>query len=125
MLHDEIKQLAKQVHSKVINTRRHLHKHPELSFKEFETSAFIKSRLDEMGITWQAMANTGIVAMIKGDQPSEQVVALRADMDALAIKETNDVEYVSSNNGIMHACGHDVHTSSLLGTAEILQACKK
>ena len=77
-----------------------------------------------MGIKWQAMANTGIVAMIKGDQPSERVVALRADIDALAIKETNDVEYASSNNGIMHACGHDVHTSSLLGTAEILQGVK-
>jgi amidohydrolase len=124
MLQDEIKQLAKQVHTKVVSTRRHLHKHPELSFKEFETSAFIKRWLDEIGIKWKAMANTGIVAMIKGDQPSEQVVALRADMDALAIKETNDVEYASSNNGIMHACGHDVHTSSLLGTAEILQAVK-
>ena len=124
MLHDEIKQLAKQIHNKVINTRRHLHKHPELSFKEFETSNFIKSRLDEIGISWQTMAGTGIVAMIKGDQPSEQVIALRADMDALPIKETNEVEYISSNNGIMHACGHDVHTSSLLGTAEILQAVK-
>ncbi len=124
MLHEEIKQLAKQIHGKVIETRRHLHKHPELSFKEFETSAFIKRRLDEMGIKWQAMANTGIVAIIKGDQPSEQVVALRADIDALAIKETNDIEHISSKNGIMHACGHDVHTSSLLGTAEILQGVK-
>jgi amidohydrolase len=124
MLHDEIKQLAKQFHNKIIDTRRYLHKHPELSFKEFETSAFIKSRLDEIGISWQTMANTGIVAMIKGDQPSEQVIALRADMDALPIKETNDVEYISANNGIMHACGHDVHTSSLLGTAEILQVVK-
>jgi amidohydrolase len=124
MLQDEIKQIAKQVHNKVIDTRRHLHKHPELSFKEFETSAFIKNRLDEIGILWQTMANTGIVAMIKGDQPSEQVIALRADIDALPIKETNEVAYISANNGIMHACGHDVHTSSLLGTAEILQAVK-
>jgi len=124
MLQNEIKQLAKQVHNKVIDTRRHLHKHPELSFKEFETSTFIKNRLDEIGISWQARANTGIVAMIKGDQPSEQVVALRADIDALSIKETNEVEYISANNGIMHACGHDVHTSSLLGTAKILQALK-
>ena len=124
MLQDEIKHIAKQVHNKVIDTRRYLHKHPELSFKEFETSAFIKNRLNEIGISWQTMANTGIVAMIKGDQPSEQVIALRADMDALPIKETNEVEYISANNGIMHACGHDVHTSSLLGTAEILQAVK-
>ena len=124
MLQDEIKQIAKQVHNKVIDTRRHLHKHPELSFKEFETSAFIKNRLDKIGILWQTMANTGIVAMIKGDQPSEQVIALRADIDALPIKETNEVEYISANNGIMHACGHDVHTSSLLGTAEILHAVK-
>ena len=124
MLQDEIKHIAKQVHNKVIDTRRYLHKHPELSFKEFETSAFIKNRLNEIGISWQTMANTGIVAMIKGDQPSEQVIALRADIDALPIKETNGVEYISANNGIMHACGHDVHTSSLLGTAEILQAVK-
>ena len=124
MLQNEIKQLAKQFHNKVIDTRRHLHKHPELSFKEFETSAFIKSRLDEMGISWQTMANTGIVAMINGDQPSEEVVALRADIDALPIKEANEVEYISASNGIMHACGHDVHTSSLLGVAEILQSVK-
>ncbi len=124
MLHDEIKKLAKQFHNKIIDTRRHLHKHPELSFKEFETSAFVKRRLDEIGIKWQTMANTGIVAIIKGDQPSEQVIALRADMDALPIKETNEVEYISANNGIMHACGHDVHTSSLLGVAEILQSVK-
>ena len=124
MLHNEIKQLAKQVHNRVIETRRHLHKNPELSFKEFETSAFIKNRLDEIGISWEPMANTGIVAMIKGDQPSEQVIALRADIDALPIKETNEVEYISSNNGIMHACGHDAHTASLLGTAEILQTLK-
>lgn len=124
MLHEEIKQLAKQFHNKVIDTRRHLHKHPELSFKEFETSTFIKSRLDEIGISWQTMANTGVVAIIKGDQSSEEVIALRADMDALPIKETNEVEYISANNGIMHACGHDVHTSSLLGVAEILQSVK-
>lgn len=124
MLQDEIKQIAKQVHNKVIDTRRHLHKHPELSFKEFETSAFIKNRLDEIGVSWQTMANTGLVAIIRGDQPSEQIIALRADIDGLSIQETNKVEYVSANNGIMHACGHDVHTSSLLGTAEILQAVK-
>jgi amidohydrolase len=124
MLLDEIKRQAKELHKKVIETRRHLHAHPELSFKEFETSAFIKSRLDEIGIPWQPMADTGIVALLQGEKSSDNVIALRADIDALPITETNEVEYISSNNNIMHACGHDVHTSSLLGVAEILQSVK-
>ncbi|CAN5419821.1 M20 family metallopeptidase [soil metagenome] len=124
MLLDEIKRQAKELHKKVIETRRHLHAHPELSFKEYETSAFIKSRLNEIGISWQPMAETGIVALLKGEKSSDNVIALRADIDALPITETNEVEYISSNNGIMHACGHDVHTSSLLGVAEILQSVK-
>lgn len=105
----------------VIQHRRHLHAHPELSFNEYETSKFIKARLGEMGITWKPVADTGIVALIKGGQPSGRVIALRADMDALPITEANEVAYCSKNNGVMHACGHDVHTSSLLGTADILQ----
>lgn len=124
MLITEIKQLAKQLQEKVIETRRHLHAHPELSFQEFETSAFIKTRLDEIGITWQPVADTGIVALLKGGKSSDKVLALRADIDALPIAETNDVNYISTNNGVMHACGHDAHTSSLLGVAEILQSVK-
>ena len=124
MLKDEIKQLAKEIHSGVIEHRRYLHAHPELSFCEYETSAYVKGRLDEIGISWSAMANTGIVAIIQGEEASNQVVAIRADMDALPITEASDVIYASKNKGVMHACGHDVHTSSLLGTAKILQSIK-
>ncbi|MGH2563536.1 MAG: M20 metallopeptidase family protein, partial [Ginsengibacter sp.] len=122
MLIDEIKQQANKIINDVIQNRRHLHAHPELSFHEYETSAFIKTRLDEMGISWKAMAGNGIVALIKGEQPSGKVIALRADMDALPITEANNVPYISKNKGVMHACGHDVHSSSLLGVAAILQS---
>ena len=124
MLQEEIKKLANEIHPGVIENRRHLHRYPELSFQEYETAAFVKARLDEMGIAWQPMATTGVLAIIKGDQPSGQVIALRADMDALRITELNKVEYASTKNGLMHACGHDVHTASLLGTAMILQSLK-
>ncbi|HEX5026677.1 MAG TPA: M20 family metallopeptidase [Agriterribacter sp.] len=121
---EEISQLANNIHETVIKNRRHLHAHPELSFKEYDTSAFVKARLDDMKIPWKAIAGTGIVAVIKGELPSGKVVALRADMDALPITETNELEYSSQNKGVMHACGHDAHTSSLLGTAMILQSLK-
>ena len=124
MLIEEIKQLAHEIHGQVIEIRRHLHAHPELSFHEYETSSFVKAQLDEIGIRWQPVAGTGILGLIKGDKSSDQVIALRADMDALPIKEVNQLDYVSQNNGVMHACGHDAHTSSLLGTARILQSIK-
>ncbi|HCN82725.1 MAG TPA: amidohydrolase [Sphingobacteriaceae bacterium] len=124
MLKEKIKQLAQSIHASVIETRRHLHAHPELSFQEHETSAFVKSYLDKLGISYQPMAGNGLVALIKGNKSSDMVVALRADLDALPITETNDVPYKSINTGVMHACGHDVHTSSLLGTAKILTELK-
>ena len=124
MLRDEIHQSAQKIHNSVVENRRHLHAHPELSFCEYETSAYVKARLDEMGIPWKAIANTGVVAIIEGEKLSDQVVALRADMDALPITEANDVIYASQNKAVMHACGHDAHTSSLLGTAKILQSIK-
>ncbi len=124
MLKDKITRLAEQIHSDVVDNRRHLHANPELSFHEYETSAFVAGKLDELGISYQKMANTGLVALIKGAKPSDAVVALRADMDALPILETNDVSYKSTKPGVMHACGHDVHTSSLLGTAKILTELK-
>jgi amidohydrolase len=96
-----------------------------LSFYEYETSAFIKARLDEIGISWKPMAGTGVVALIKGKQSPDRVIALRADMDALPITEANDVSYCSKKEGVMHACGHDVHTASLLGTAIILQSIRQ
>jgi amidohydrolase len=124
MIKEKIQELAGNIFNGVVANRRHLHAHPELSFHEVETSAFVAKKLEELGLEYHKMADTGLVAMIKGDKPSDQVVALRADMDALPILEANDVPYRSQNNGVMHACGHDVHTSSLLGTARILTGLK-
>ncbi|MGV3639119.1 MAG: M20 metallopeptidase family protein, partial [Adhaeribacter sp.] len=120
MLKEKIQALAQAIHGDVQALRRHLHANPELSFQEYNTSAFIKARLDELGIAWQAMADTGVVATITGALPSDRVIALRADIDALPITEANEVEYKSTCEGVMHACGHDAHTASLLGTARIL-----
>ena len=124
MLISEIQDSAKKINSQVIANRRHLHANPELSFQEYQTSAFIKKQLDDIGIEWRPSANTGVVAILQGEKPSNQVVALRADMDALPVTEANQLEYISRNTGVMHACGHDAHTSSLLGTATILQSLK-
>lgn len=123
MLKETIQRLAKEIHPETIQLRRHLHTHPELSFQEHNTAAFIKKQLDEMNIPWTSVANTGVLAMIKG-LPSEEVIALRADIDALPIQEMNKVPYASQQPGVMHACGHDFHTSSLLGTAKILNTIK-
>ena len=121
-----IKQLASKYHSDIVACRRHLHKNPELSFHEFNTQKFVEAKLNEYGIkNIQRMANTGVVALVEGKNPSKKIVALRGDMDALPIKETNPVEYKSVNEGVMHACGHDVHTSSLLGVARILNEVKE
>lgn len=105
-----------------ISFRHHIHSHPELSFHEFETAKFISSLLTSWGISHQTgLAGTGIVANIEGKNPSSRVIALRADMDALPILEQNNVPYKSTHDGVMHACGHDVHSTCLLGTAKILQ----
>lgn len=124
MLINEIKNLANKIHNDVITTRRHLHANPELSFQEYNTAGFVKNKLNEMNIHFETMANTGVVALIKGEQPSNKIIALRADMDALPITEANKIDYASSSPGVMHACGHDAHTASLLGTAYILQSLK-
>lgn len=120
-LADQVKALAKALHPSTVACRRHLHAHPELSFEEYRTSAFVKQELAQIGLSFQEMADTGIVAHLTGDVPSDKVVALRADMDALPIQEVDGRSYGSQNPGIMHACGHDVHTSSLLATAKILK----
>lgn len=124
MLKESIQALAQTIFSEIVDTRRHLHANPELSFQEYNTSVFVKEKLDALGIAWEEMANTGIVALIKGEQVGDGVIALRADMDALPIKEVEGRTYGSKNIGVMHACGHDVHTSSLLGTAKILASLK-
>ncbi len=121
----QIKRLAKDFSQDTIKDRQHIHAHPELSFKEYNTSKYIQQRLLDFGISdFQTIAGTGLVVLIKGKNPDKKVVALRADIDALPIKEQNDVPYKSTNEGVMHACGHDVHTSSLLGTARILNQLK-
>lgn len=124
MIKDKIKDLAENIFNDVVGYRRHIHANPELSFKEFETSLYIKDKLAKWDIEFTDCANTGVVGLIKGNLPSENVIALRADMDALPIHEANDKPYTSKNHGVMHACGHDVHTSSLLGTAYILNQLK-
>lgn len=124
MLKNKIKSAAASLHEEIIADRRHLHANPELSFEEFETSAFVQNQLKSLGIPFQIMANTGVIGLLKGDLVSDKVIALRADMDALPILEANDVSYKSTKDGVMHACGHDVHTSSLLGVAKILTQLK-
>lgn len=124
MLKDKIQQLAEVFFEETVSIRRHLHQFPELSFEEFQTAAFVKQKLDDLGIPYESMAGTGVVALIHGDKPTGKVLALRADMDALPIQEVEGRAYGSQNNGVMHACGHDVHTSSLLGVAAILQSLK-
>src|SRR5690606_27332276 len=111
-MRDKISILAAQIHEKTVDQRRHLHQNPELSFEEYQTSAFIKAALDKLEIPYIPMADTGLVAHIHGERPSDNVVALRADMDALPITEVSGREYGSKNTGVMHACGHDVHTAS-------------
>ncbi|MCB9278729.1 MAG: amidohydrolase [Lewinellaceae bacterium] len=117
----EFKELSQRYYGDILAIRRHLHQFPELSFQENETSKFVCQQLAEWGIPYQAgIGGTGIVAMIRGGRSGGAVTALRADLDALPIQEANDKPYRSRNDGVMHACGHDVHTSSLLGAARIL-----
>jgi hippurate hydrolase len=123
-LHEKIKQLAHEFAPACIAIRHHLHANPELSYEEFETSQFVQSKLAELNIPFKVLAQTGVVGIIEGKNPHKRVVALRADMDALPIQEENDVPYKSTKPGIMHACGHDVHTSCLIGAAKILVATK-
>jgi len=124
-MRETIQELAKSYHEDLIKIRRHLHQNPELSFQEKKTGKFIAAQLKKMGIKHKhGCAENGVVAIIKGQRKNKNIIALRADMDALPIQETNDVPYRSKRPGIMHACGHDVHTTSLLGTARILEKIK-
>src|SRR4029453_8809344 len=101
---EKIKRLAKQHAPSFIAVRHHLHAHPELSYKEFETSKYIQQKLSTIGIPFEIKATTGVVGLIKGKNPEKKVTALRADIDALPIKEENTITYKSQNEGVMHAC---------------------
>jgi len=123
---EQIRSLAEAHYPDVLAMRRHLHMHPELSYQEVETSSFVAAQLQRLGLEVQTgIGGHGLTAFIRGNNPDSRLVALRADMDALPIVEQNDVEYKSKREGLMHACGHDVHTSSLLGAAIILNNLKE
>jgi amidohydrolase len=124
MLQQKIKDLARQLAPEFIEVRHYLHAHPELSYQEFETSKFVQQKLAEYNIPFEVKASTGVIGLIEGKNAGSRVVALRADMDALPIEEQNDVPYKSTRKGLMHACGHDVHTTCLLGAAKILSQTK-
>jgi amidohydrolase len=115
----ELLQAGRSVTPSIVADRRYIHAHPELRYQEFETSAFVTSRLKDLGIEFKVIAGTGVVGLIRGSQPGKTVL-LRADMDALPLAEQSDVPYRSQNQGVMHACGHDAHTSMLLAAARVL-----
>jgi len=120
-----IRTLSQKYLKQITEIRRHLHQHPELSFSEFKTSEFIQQQLTQAGIEFKTgYVKTGIVALIRGKNPAKKILLLRADMDALPIEEKNNVPYKSINEGVMHACGHDVHTACILGAAFILNELK-
>ncbi len=123
---DKIKQLVEASFDEIVEIRRYIHKNPELSFYEHKTSAYIKTILIGWGISFtEDIADTGIVVLLEGNNPSSKTLALRADFDALPITEENEIDYCSVNKGVMHACGHDVHTASLLGVVKILNNLKQ
>ena len=120
-IQEKIRSLAETHYADVLAMRRHIHMHPELSYQEVETASFVAAQLQRMGLEVKSgIGGQGLTAFIQGKNPDSRLVALRADMDALPIRELNEVEYKSKHDGVMHACGHDVHTSSLLGAAMIL-----
>ncbi len=122
---EKIQALAHDYHQEAVANRRHLHQYPELSFQEVLTGQYVAARLQEIGVEYQhGIAGNGLVALLKGKNPRKRTIALRGDMDALPIQETNAVDYKSRHAGVMHACGHDVHTASLLGVVHILHTLR-
>lgn len=122
---DVIKE-ANKLQDELVAWRRHIHMHPELSFNERETSAFVAEKLRLWGIDFESgVGGYGVVAIINGQSSGRKTIALRADMDALPIQEENEVSYKSKRDGMMHACGHDVHTTCLLGAVKILQSFRE
>ena len=112
-------ELAKKYHNYVVSMRREFHQNPEASMEEYNTSKRIKEELEKMGVEYRSIAGTGVVATLKGKFPGK-CIALRGDIDALAVVEENKKEYASKNHGLMHACGHDTHASMLLGAVKVL-----
>lgn len=123
----KIVQVSEELKKELITIRRHLHKYPELSFQEYKTSEFIINKLIDNGIPYEKVGDTGIKAVIEGERKTDIIhtVALRADIDALPIKEDTNLPFSSVNEGVMHACGHDGHTAILLGAAIILSQIKQ
>jgi amidohydrolase len=116
--------LSDQLLEEIVSIRRHLHRYPELSFQEHQTSSTIRDLLDQWGVEYDfPFVETGILASIKGDKPGLRI-ALRSDMDALPISEQTELAFASQNQGVMHACGHDIHMASLLGTIRVLNQLK-
>ena len=126
MLEEKIKKIAARYFNEIKTIREHIHAHPELSFQEFETSKFVQQKLMEWGIPFTPnIAKTGIVAILRSEKNADKkVIALRSELDALPILEKNNCSYASQNPGVMHACGHDVHTACLLGATKILNELK-
>lgn len=121
---NQIKSLADAVFDRVVELRRQIHRRPELAFEEVETAKLVAETLNRLGMEVETgVAKTGVVAILRGGLPGP-ITALRADMDALPIEEENTFDFASEVPGTMHACGHDAHTSSLLGTAMILSSIK-
>ena len=124
-LKDRIEELAEKYYPELIEIRKHLHRNPELSFQEFKTSEFIVNQLNSLGIPFKkGFVKTGIVAKLEASNPGKKCIAIRADMDALPVEEKNEIPYRSLTPGVMHACGHDVHMSVLLGCIRILNELK-
>ena len=117
---ERIKALVREISGEIIDIRRQIHRNPELSFEEYETAKVISDFLMSWEIEHETIAETGVVALIKGRNPEKKTIALRADIDALPIQESNNVSYCSLNAGVMHACGHDAHAAMLLGAAKVL-----
>ena len=119
-LKTEVQELSEKYFEDILQIRRYLHQYPELSFKEHETSDFIKNELNKIGLNYKTIFKTGITGELEGNKKGGSVIALRADIDGLPIQEKNELTYKSRNDGVMHACGHDAHTASLIGTLKIL-----
>jgi amidohydrolase len=123
-LKQQITELSQKYFKEIVEIRRHLHMYPELSYNEHETSRYIKEQLDKIGLSYQTVFNTGLTGILRGSNPDKKTIALRADIDALPVEEKTELDFASKNPGKMHACGHDVHTASLLGTLKILNDLK-